>query len=197
MPSFIDRTGARYGRWVLESYVGGSKWNCLCDCGTQRVVPTRDMVGGKSTSCGCYLGEMRHTYRRTHGLSETRTYGIWLHMRGRCLQPTNGRYALYGGRGITICDRWDTFECFYADMGEVPAGLSIDRIDNDKGYSPENCRWATQKEQVHNSRSTKLSDDDVRAIRADTRSLKVIAAEYGVSHTYACSVRRCHYRSII
>jgi hypothetical protein len=197
MPSFIDRTGTRYGRWLLSSYVGASKWNCVCDCGVLRVVPGRDLVSGKSTSCGCFRDEVCGDRRRTHGSSSTRAYGIWLHMRGRCLNPHNERYALYAGRGISICSRWDSFENFYADMGDPPEGKSIDRIDNDKGYSPDNCRWATQKEQVHNSRSTKLSDDDVRAIRTDRRPLKVIAAEYGVTHTHVCSIRRGKRRPLI
>jgi len=194
MPAFIDRTGAQYGRWVLTSYAGTGRWNCVCECGAIRTVPGSDLVSGKSASCGCLRDSLRGSWSRTHGGSDTRAYAIWLHMRGRCRNPSNTRYALYGGRGITICDRWDSFEVFHADMGDPPVGLSIDRIDNNKGYSPDNCRWATQRDQVHNSRSTKLSDADVQAIRADTRPLKIIAAEYGVGHTYVCNLRNGHIR---
>jgi hypothetical protein len=197
MPAFIDRTGERHGRWVLSSYAGTSRWNCVCDCGTKRFVQTRDLTSGKSTSCGCLRDEQRHRYRKTHGGSSTRAYGIWLHMRDRCNNPNNLRYALYGGRGITICERWNSFANFYADMGEPPEGRSLDRINNDGNYEPSNCRWATQREQVHNSRSTKLSDADATAIRSDPRPLKVIAAEYGVGHTYICSIRNGKYRNPI
>jgi hypothetical protein len=196
MPAFIDRTGMRYGRWVLTTYQGNSKWLAHCDCGAYSVVAGRDVVSGKSSSCGCFREEMAGTIRRTHGKSESKAYAIWLHMKGRCYNPSNIRYKLYGGRGITVCDRWHTFENFYADMGDPPDGMSIDRIDNNLGYAPSNCRWATQKEQVHNSRSTKLSDDDVRAVRADSRPLKVIAAEYGVGHTYICNLRAGRIRPL-
>jgi hypothetical protein len=196
MPKFIDRTNARFGRWLVKSYEGAGRWQCVCDCGVVRTVAVRDMVAGKSTSCGCYRMEAAGNLRRTHGASESRAYTIWLHMRQRCMNPSNLRYPLYGGRGITICDRWSSFENFYADMGDPPHGTSIDRIDNDKGYSPDNCRWATQREQVHNSRSTKLTDADIAAIRADTRPLKVIATEYGVTHTYICALRKGRIRSI-
>jgi hypothetical protein len=195
MPAFIDRTGTRYGRWVATQYEGGSRWRCICDCGTERVVIGKDLTTGKSISCGCYRDEVLRDHVKTHGKSETRVYGIWLHMRGRCLVPTNHRYPLYGGRGITICERWMTFQNFYEDMGDPPPGMSLDRIDNSRGYSPDNCRWATQRQQVHNSRSTKLTDADVAAIRLDTRPLKVIATEYGVGHTYICNIRKGKLRN--
>jgi len=194
MPKFIDRTGARFGRWVVVRYEGGSRWTCQCDCGVSRGVQMRDLVSGKSTSCGCYKRDVAGDGRRTHGMTEARAYTIWQHMRQRCLNPFNFRYPLYGGRGITICDRWGDFENFYADMGDPPSGTSIDRIDNMKGYSPDNCRWATQQEQVHNSRSTKLSDADVASIRSDTRLLKVIAEQYDVVPTYVCALRKGRIR---
>jgi hypothetical protein len=194
MPAFIDRTGVLYGRWVATQYEGSSRWKCVCTCGTERVVASRDLASGKSVSCGCYRLEVAGDGRRTHGMSESRAYNIWLGMKRRCLRKTDGRYPLYGGRGITVCKRWLKFENFYKDMGEPPEGHSIDRINNNKGYTPSNCRWATQKEQVNNSRSTKLSDDDVRNIRADTRPLKVIASEYGVGHTYICALRKGRIR---
>jgi len=196
MSKFIDRTGGRYGRWTAVNYVGSSTWSCICECGSTRVVPSRDLVAGKSKSCGCLQRELTGDTKRTHGGSSSRAYQIWVHMRGRCRNPKNERYALYGGRGIDICSRWDSFANFISDMGEPPANLSIDRVDNDRGYYPDNCRWATQKQQVHNSRSTKLSDDDVRSIRADNRPLKVIAKEYGVTHTYICNLRNGRIRPI-
>lgn len=92
-----------------------------------------------------------------HGMSAREEYGIWNHMRQRCHNPKNDRYASYGGRGIKVCDRWrESFENFYADMGPRPPGAQLDRVDNDKGYSPENCRWATRKEQQNNTRANRI-----------------------------------------
>lgn len=196
MPAFVDRTGLQYGRWVATRYAGRSMWVCTCQCGSTATIASRDLVAGKSTSCGCYRAEIAGDARRTHGRSAARVYTIWCHMRARCLNPAHPRYPLYGGRGITICDRWSSFENFYSDMGDPPAGTSLDRVDNSRGYSPDNCRWATQREQVHNSRSTKLSDDDVLCIRKDTRSLREIADDHGIGPTYACAIRRGKKRII-
>lgn len=96
-----------------------------------------------------------HTMRLTHGMSRTPIYESWKAMRKRCLNPNAPKYRLYGGRGITICERWDYFENFREDMGERPIGLSLDRIDNDGNYEPGNCRWATQKEQQNNRSNNK------------------------------------------
>jgi hypothetical protein len=107
----------------------------------------------------------------------------------RCTNPNHKGYKNYGGRGITVCERWDSFKNFYADMGEAPEGRSLDRINNDGNYEPSNCRWATRKEQAQNSRNTKLSDADVAAIRGDRRLSKIIAAEYGLNPGYIRGVR--------
>ena len=164
--------GARFGMWtVLALSVKPHPkhaWDRVkCDCGQERVVRRDTMKNGTSTNCGCKF--------TTHGMSETRTYNIWLHIKGRCNRKTNHAYSEYGGRGIKICERWMAFENFLADMGEVPEGHSIDRIDNDGNYEPGNCRWATPPEQASNRRSTiKVTIDGV------TKPLTYWAKELGV-----------------
>lgn len=122
-----------------------------------------------------------------HGMSGTRIYRIWSGMKERCFNPNNEHFRIYGGRGIFVCEKWrSSFLAFYADMGDAPPGLTIDRIDNDKGYEPGNCRWATPLEQVRNSRTPKLSFDvAVRIIRrhiAGDRGID-LAAEFGVKRS--------------
>lgn len=118
-----------------------------------------NLQGGATRRCGCLNAERRiesSTERSTtHGLTGTSTYVTWAHVIQRCTNSNHKQYADYGGRGIAVCERWTSFANFYADMGERPPGKSIDRIDNDKGYSPGNCRWATAKEQQANRRKRK------------------------------------------
>lgn len=120
---------------------------------------------------------------RTHGGTATNTYGIWTAMRNRCLNPNNHHYADYGGRGITVCERWSLFENFLADVGERPAGRTLGRIDNNGPYCPDNCRWETWEQQNRNTRNTKLTDDAIPNIKAMQRggsSQAQIAQRLGV-----------------
>lgn len=125
---------------------------------------------------------------------ETKTYTSWINMRQRCNNPNNDRYEYYGGRGIKICERWNSFENFFADMGEITKGLTLERIDNDGNYEPSNCRLATHSEQGRNTRANKLSMEKVKEIRRlffGGCSQRKIARQFNISHTMvACIINR-------
>lgn len=151
-----DLTGSTFGRWaVIEAAPrdkhGFACWVCRCQCGTVKSVNENTLIRGTSTSCGCLTKEV-NSQRRTHGEShKTRLNRCWQLMRRRCNNPNSSEYPYYGARGIKVCARWDQYENFRDDMGEHPGeGYSIDRIDNDGGYEPGNCRWATRSQQTSN-----------------------------------------------
>lgn len=149
----VNLVGLRVGWLTVRAYAGrgryGRSWDCVCDCGKSKIVCTSFLNARRVTSCGCQY--------RKHGRSlGDPTYKIWLAMNHRCSNPNDKRYDRYGGRGIAVCERWKDFKNFLADMGEQPRGLSIDRIDNDGPYAPDNCRWASHKQQANNRSSNRI-----------------------------------------
>jgi hypothetical protein len=163
----IDLTGRKFGRWrVLRraERAGMVYWICRCEDGIERAVRASHLVDGSSKSCGCLRREQCGNMSRRHGLSRgpdgkvTRLYAAFSAMRQRCNNPNHPYYSYYGGREdspITVCERYEKVESFYADMGHPPPGLTIDRIDNSRGYEVGNLRWTTQAEQNRNKRRGK------------------------------------------
>ena len=193
-----DLIGKRIGLLTVvkeletKIYSNGKKnyqYECLCDCGNvvKRNYQSLNRKNVNQSNCGCQNGQ--HKGNRKHGLSTTPTYNSWKAMIARCFDKNNIHYSNYGGRGITIeDDRWLDFETFYEDMRERPRGKSIDRINNERGYCKENCRWATNYEQSINKRKDsryKLTEADVYTIRwkyeCDNESISGIATEFGVT----------------
>ncbi len=131
---------------------------CECRCGTRLVVDVCNLASGHSTSCGCQRPVLASRALRQHGLTHTSTYNRWVNMRSRCNNPTSDSYALYGGRGITVCEEWDrSFIAFLRDMGgECPDGMTLERKDSNGNYGPDNCIWASHQDQANNRRNNRL-----------------------------------------
>jgi hypothetical protein len=201
----INLAGRRFGRLTCLRPNGkrGNEfnWECACDCGVKVTVNGGDVRRGHTTSCGCFAREVSSLVHKKHGqaMENTSEYQAWACMRYRCQRKTHKAYPGYGGRGIMVCERWNDFENFFADMGPRPsAAHSIDRIDNMKGYNcgkcseclsldrQPNCRWAIQKEQARNKRNNRLVSHDGR-----TQCLAAWAEEKGLGwETLSCRLAR-------
>lgn len=172
MGKYLDLGGHKYGRLTVVSKGKGKRygrsltsvvtWHCICECGTEVEVTANGLKSGVSKSCGCLRKENLKTANTTHNRTKdpitgkvSKEYRTWQNMKARCENPNHRHYHLYGGRGINVCDRWQSFAAFFEDMGSPPTDRhSIDRIDNDSAYTPENCRWATQRDQINNRKNT-------------------------------------------
>lgn len=155
-----DLIGARFGRLLVLSFVdrnkrGQSRLAAMCDCGSEVLVKATNLRTGNTKSCGCLRTEMKAERKFVHGQSHDPTYKTWVSMLQRCINPRVPAYERYGGRGISVCAAWGSFTGFLADMGDRPAGTTIDRIDVNGNYEPGNCRWADAKTQQRNKTTTK------------------------------------------
>jgi hypothetical protein len=186
---FIDLTGQKFGRLTPEKVIsknefGALIWQCRCDCGNITNVQGGSLKKGSTKSCGCWNKELISKRSKTHGKTETPTYKIWIGIKTRCYNQKNKTFKYYGMRGIKMCPRWkNNFMNFLKDMGNHPKGMSIDRINNDGNYEPNNCRWTIQKYQNRNSHWAKLSEEkanEIKILNHQGISRKVLAKKYKV-----------------
>lgn len=185
-----DLTGLVFNRLTVimrhgKTRSGDSVWQCRCICGAVSHAARGDLTKRNGTqSCGCLARELSSIRERTHGLKNTREYRIWHGMKTRCFNKNSKDYHRYGGRGIAVCEKWaNSFENFLADIGKCPSpSHQIDRIDNNRGYSPDNCRWATCRENNNNRTTTHFIE-----VNGRRQSLESWAAELGIN---SCTIRK-------
>lgn len=181
----IELVGQVFDRWTVVSRAentpqGQAMWTCRCECGVEKTLKSIVLRRGLSKSCGCWKLEMlverstKHGHGPASGYSPT--YSTWAAMVKRCTNPNAPTYYRYGGRGIEVCERWRDFVNFLADMGEKPDGMTLDRVDNEGHYGPDNCRWATMKVQGRNR-----SNNHVITFRGETRCLSEWAETVGIN----------------
>lgn len=178
MPKGPNMTGLQFGRLTVLSRAdsdkhGNSRWLCACQCGTQTRVIGNVLRRGATVSCGCFARDHAGEQGTTHGASHTPAYKAWHAMTQRCSNPSNHKWARYGGRGIKVCHQWRDYAVFLRDMGERPRGMTLDRRDNDGHYEPGNCRWATPLEQASNRGNNVLVNVAGELMTATAASLRL------------------------
>ena len=187
---YIDLTGKRFGNYTVLRRVPSTnnnvKYLCHCDCGTEKIVYASSLRSGKVVSCGCHKNNQCGDNFRKHALRRSTLYGVWSSMKGRCLNPNNQKYSIYGGRGIKVCDEWrNDFKAFYDwayangyDENAPKGQCTIDRINVDGNYEPSNCRWVTAKQQSNNVRCNVYI-----TYKGETLTLTEMAERYKISPT--------------
>ncbi len=186
MGKVIDLTGQRFGRLVVIERAendkrGRARWVCRCDCGEQKTISGHNLRNGRARSCGCLQKEVTAQRGKMHGQDGKRLYDIWFHMKSRCYNPKIADFKNYGGRGITVCEEWrHDVQAFYdwAMSHGYRDSLTLDRIDNNGPYGPENCRWTTRTKQANNTRANRKL-----TLRGETQTVSEWAAILNISHS--------------
>lgn len=210
MSAFVDLKDQRFGRLTVIRRAGSSGgavvWECLCDCGQTTFLTGWTLKSGNTMSCGCLKRELDHVRHFKHGLTSSSEHAIWTAMIQRCTNPKNKDYHRYGGRGIDVCQLWRDFMAFYLDMGQRPSSLhSLERRDNNAGYSKDNCYWATKEQQSYNTSSNRwlTANGKTQTLTQWSKELGLSPAslrdrlENGWSMERALSTRRTTRRELI
>lgn len=197
----LELAGQDFWSWHVESFAGMSSrghtsWNCTCECGYEQIIEGSRLKNGYTKSCGCKVAEISRIRETTHGMAKTPLHKIWLGMKNRCYNSNTISYRNYGGRGIKLCERWvNSFENFYSDMSETyKFGLTIERKEVDKDYSPDNCTWIPKAEQSRNRTNTIWVDTE-KGLMTVAEAAKVAGVSWFCM--YSRHLRKCPINKIL